>query len=152
MKLPLRRAFLVLLTVFLISCSGGSGSSSASVDVFFNNADGTISPVISAELATTPEERSLGLMYRKSMPERGGMLFVFPENQDLAFWMKNTYLELDMVFIDSAKRVVNVVEKATPLTEEPRRSARPARYVLEILGGMASKWGIREGSEAHFDM
>lgn len=110
------------------------------------SADGHESPELNIEIADTPGARQLGLMYRKELKPTDGMLFIFPDDEKRSFWMKNTYVELDMVFIDDHGKVVNVVERATPLTETPRESAGPARYVLEILGGQASKWGIGANS------
>lgn len=116
------------------------------ISLTIKNDDGSGTPEISAEIANSASERQLGLMYRKELPETHGMLFVFPDDVPRAFWMKNTYVELDMVFIDSERKVVSIVERARPHTETPRKSLGPARYVLEIRGGLAAKWGIKPGS------
>ena len=100
---------------------------------------------IAAEVATSESARALGLMYRKEMGDDEGMLFVFPDEQPRSFWMKNTYVELDMVFLNSAKKVISIVERAVPLSETPRLSVGKAQYVLEIKGGRSKALGIREG-------
>ena len=94
------------------------------------------------ELATTHSERSRGLMFRRSMQPGWGMLFIYEDERPRSFWMKNTYIPLDMVFLDRRGEVVSVIEGADPLTLEPRRSEGAARYVLELQAGVASTEGI----------
>lgn len=120
----------------------------AGVHLHFVNPDKTESPKLTAELAVTRSEKQIGLMYRKSLAEDQGMLFIFPAEAPRSFWMKNTYVELDMVFLNAARDVVNVVERAIPLTESARSSTGPAKFVLEIGGGLAKKWGLAPGSKA----
>ena len=97
------------------------------------------------ELALDDAERARGLMYRRQMQDDWGMLFVYQRDQPLSFWMKNTYLPLDMIFINRAGEVVDILENVEPLTLEPRPSARPAAYVLELKAGMARREGIARG-------
>lgn len=99
------------------------------------------------EMAMTPEQQRLGLMNRSSLAANSGMLFVFPEPQPVAFWMKNTLIFLDMVFINAQGKVTNIVKEAKPLTEEPRPSDGDVRAVLEIAGGMSDKIGLRAGDQ-----
>lgn len=99
------------------------------------------------EWAVTPDERERGLMYRKSMPKDHGMLFDFQTEQSVAFWMRNTYLPLDMLFIDGAGTVKRIEHKATPLSDRFIPSGAPVRYVFEINGGMADTLGISEGDK-----
>ncbi len=113
----------------------------------FVHPDGSKSSEVTAELATTDGARRLGLMYRKQMAEDEGMLFIFPGETIRSFWMKNTYLELDMIFLDKDLKVVSIIERAVPLSESPRKSLKPATYVLELLGGQASALSIKVGSE-----
>lgn len=115
--------------------------------MYFLHPDGSKTSEISAELANTDSARRLGLMYRKEMAEDEGMLFIFPGEAIRSFWMKNTYLELDMIFIDKNFKVVSIIEKAVPLSESPRKSLKPATYVLELLGGQAEARAIAVGSE-----
>lgn len=97
------------------------------------------------EMATTPEARRTGLMFRPSMKEDWGMLFVYSDEEPQSFWMKNTRIPLDMVFVDAEGTVVNIVEAAEPETLKPRRSEGPARFVLELNGGVAGQSGIAPG-------
>jgi len=138
---------LLLLSVVLSACS----ESRASVELYFLNPDGTSSPKIQAEIARSEGERRLGLMYRKQMAANEGMLFIFPREAMRSFWMKNTYLELDMIFIDKDLKVVSVLKRAVPLSESPRKSEKPATYVLEVIGGQAEPMGIRTGSKLQIE-
>ena len=103
------------------------------------------------ELAITPEEQSRGLMYRTEMRDDWGMLFVYAHDQNLSFWMKNTLISLDMIFVDTKGDVVGVVEEATPETTTPRGVGEPSRYVLEINGGLASQHDIERGTTMSLD-
>jgi uncharacterized membrane protein (UPF0127 family) len=89
-------------------------------------------------------------MFRRELPEDRGMVFVFPEQQIQSFWMKNTLIPLDMVFVSQDGTVVGVVENAAPLTEEPRSVGIPSLYVLEFAAGAAKKFGISSGSKVKF--
>lgn len=99
----------------------------------------------SVELATTEAEREKGLMYRKSLPEGQGMLFDFQRDQEVGFWMKNTYIPLDMIFIRSDGRIWRIAENTEPLSERIVPSNGPVRAVLEVIGGTARKLGIAPG-------
>jgi uncharacterized protein len=99
----------------------------------------------SVELATNTAERAVGLMYRKELPEGRGMLFDFHDDQPVQFWMHNTYISLDMIFIAGDGRVVRVAENAKPMSDELIPSGRPVRAVLEVIGGTARKFGIAAG-------
>lgn len=102
------------------------------------------------ELAQTPVERQVGLMFRRQMDELVGMLFVFDAMSVHSFWMRNTYLPLDMLFIDDAGVVVGIVENAEPLTESPRTVGKPSQYVLELNAGTCRRLGIRAGHQFTF--
>lgn len=97
------------------------------------------------ELATDDKQRARGLMYRRSILPDWGMLFVYGANRELSFWMKNTYIPLDMVFIDQRGVVVGILEGVPPLTLDPRTVGKPARYVLELGSGIAAKSGLKAG-------
>jgi len=97
------------------------------------------------EVADTNEERMRGLMYRLDMKADWGMLFIYPASGMRSFWMKNTYLPLDMPFIDQSGRIVNILANVEPLTLEPRPSTGPARYVLELNAGMAKARRLEPG-------
>ena len=99
----------------------------------------------SVELATNAAERAVGLMNRKELPEGRGMLFDFHDDQPVQFWMHNTYIPLDMIFIAGDGRVVRVAENAKPMSDDLIPSGRPVRAVLEVIGGTARKFGIALG-------
>ncbi len=104
--------------------------------------------VYSVELALTPEAQAQGLMFRESLPPRHGMLFVFSEPGVHKFWMKNTMIPLDMVWMDAAGKVLFVSADTPPCKADPCASYGPdgpAAQVLEIAGGMASREGIQPG-------
>lgn len=101
---------------------------------------------VRVELAQTDAERVRGLMYRTELAADAGMLFVFPFDAEHSFWMKNTYIPLDMIFIGSDLRVVGVVADAEPLTTTSRTCGLPSRYVLEINAGLAARHGITPGT------
>jgi hypothetical protein len=106
-----------------------------------------------AELAVSPEEKARGLMFRENLPAGHGMLFVFDREGFHPFWMKNTLLTLDIIWLDSRKRVVHIEAGVPPCRVDPCRLYRPANpglYVLEIVGGAAAGSGIRLGDQLHF--
>jgi uncharacterized membrane protein (UPF0127 family) len=106
---------------------------------------------IRVEVARTDSERERGLMYRNHLDPDAGMLFIFDRDAPLTFWMKNTFIALDMVFIDSDRHVVGIVENAVPETETPRRVQGDSRYVLEVGGGLTRQWGVERGSTVDFE-
>jgi uncharacterized membrane protein (UPF0127 family) len=97
------------------------------------------------EVVSTPEKMAQGLMYRKSLPEDAGMLFDYGRPQPTSFWMKNTLIPLDMIFIAADGRIVNIHERAVPLSLDPIPSQGPVRGVLEVNGGTVAKLGIKPG-------
>ena len=105
---------------------------------------------IQLEVASEPSQRERGLMYRKEMPNMHGMLFIYPIDDQHTFWMKNTFISLDMIFISSRRRVVGLVERPTPLSTASVGVDTPSRYVLEVNGGFAKEHSIREGCQVEF--
>jgi uncharacterized membrane protein (UPF0127 family) len=99
----------------------------------------------SVEVMRDDNQRARGLMYRRSMPKDRGMLFDFKREEPVSMWMKNTYLPLDMVFIDRSGRVVNVAENAEPLSERIIPSGAPVLAVLELNAGVAREIGLKVG-------
>jgi len=98
------------------------------------------------EIADTPQERSKGLMYRRSLPRRAGMLFVYEVPQRASFWMKNTLIELDLLFADSSGKITHVHHQAIPGDLTPIPGGGAVFAVLEINGGLARRYGITVGS------
>jgi uncharacterized protein len=101
---------------------------------------------IEAQLAQTPEQRQIGLMWRKSMPAHEGMLFVFEQASQQCFWMKNTLLPLTAAFVDDDGTIVNL-EDMKPQTTNPHCSVKPVRYVLEMNQGWFAKKNIKAGAK-----
>ena len=102
------------------------------------------------EVAATPKAQQLGLMHRESMPADHGMIFVFPDERPLSFWMKNTLIPLDMIFIGADWRIAGIVENAEPKTLTSREVPAPSQYVLEIGGGLSALYGIHAGQVVDF--
>jgi uncharacterized membrane protein (UPF0127 family) len=98
------------------------------------------------ELADSPAEQQQGLMWRGSMPADHGMIFDFGQADARSFWMKNTYIPLDIIFIRDDGRILSVAQNTTPLSEAPVPSFGAARAVLEINAGLSEKLGIAPGN------
>ena len=98
-----------------------------------------------AEVAATPDQRTIGLMYRFSLPADHGMLFVFPQPQPLSFWMRNTYIPLSIAYIDVEGRILNVVEMA-PRSDATHPSRGEALYALEMRKGWFADKGVGPGT------
>lgn len=106
--------------------------------------------VVQVELADTPEKRERGLMFRKELADGHGMLFLFDEEAEHSFWMKDTLIPLDLIFVDTAGRVTGIVARARPLTLEPRIGG-PSRVVLEVPGGWAAANGVKVGDRMRIE-
>jgi uncharacterized membrane protein (UPF0127 family) len=106
--------------------------------------------MVTVERAITPQQHAHGLMDRTTMPENHGMLFIFDKEQTRTFWMKNTPLPLDMIFINRDKKVVGIVENAEPQTLSPRAVAELSLYVLEVHGGWSKRNKVTPGCQVQF--
>ena len=109
--------------------------------------------VVAVEIAADDERRAQGLMYRDRIDPGHGMLFLFPQENVLSFWMKNTRIPLDMIFIDSQRRIAGIVENAAPCKFDPCPSYGTndiSRYVLEVGGGQAKAHGLKKGDVLQF--
>ncbi len=107
------------------------------------------------EIAQTPAEHTQGLMYRESLPEDSGMLFIFDRDSSRSFWMKNTLLPLDIIFINSSFHVVSIAERVQPCTANPCQtypSLAPAMFVVEVNGGLSEQSGITPGTRVDFNI
>jgi hypothetical protein len=105
------------------------------------------------EVADTDATRNAGLMFRQSLGPRRGMLFDYGEIRvGVAFWMKDTLIPLDIIFIDGAGRIVRIETMATPKSEEPIPAGAPVRAVLELAGGTASRLGIGAGDSVRHEI
>src|SRR5450631_562612 len=101
--------------------------------------------VFSVEMATTEEEKTTGLMYRKELADGKGMLFDFSPEQQVSMWMKNTFISLDMIFIRADGRILRIAENTEPLSTRIIPSGGLAKGVLEVIAGTAKKYGIEPG-------
>ena len=143
--MPRIAAFLTFFALFL--AAGASAQlqsyekSTASIQTAGGKRDFTI------ELALTPAQQAQGLMFRREMAPDAGMLFVFPDSREQTFWMKNTFLPLDMIFIKPDGTILSIAERAVPLTETPVPSHGSAKAVLEVNGGTAARLGIKPGDK-----
>ena len=106
---------------------------------------------VTVEVAATPSQQSLGLMYRKELGASAGMLFVFDSTVEHPFWMKNTVLPLDMIYLGDDRRVVGIVKDAVPFTTTSRTVKVASRYVLEVNAGFSDKHGVATGDQVTFE-
>jgi len=127
----------LLLLVLLVSCAQGPA-------ILFEDA------TFALELVETPKEKEQGLMFRESLPKNQGMLFIFEDEARRMFWMKDTLIPLDMIFLNEGLEVVDVKNDVQPCKKDPcpRYISKPARYVLEINSGLARTHGIEVGKTA----
>ena len=133
--------FLVFLMIFLANCAKKSNQISIS--------SGERLIKVNVEIADDNYERQQGLMFRESLNENNGMVFVFEDENFQSFWMKNTLIPLDIIFIDKNFKIVDI-KNAMPCNEDPCAaydSAKPAKYVLEVNGGFAAKNSIEAGDK-----
>jgi len=140
-----RRRFLLALTLAwgLLAPFGGASALEKSA-LTIETATGA-KLRFQVELARTADEQAQGLMYRKSMAADAGMLFVYAQPREAGFWMKNTYLPLDMLFIEPDGRIERIHANAEPLSTAPIDGPVKTKAVLEINGGAAARLGIRPG-------
>ena len=131
------------LSTLALTLAGLSGCRSSGPLAVIHTASGPVR--VTLEVASTPDALAKGLMYRNALPDGHGMLFVFTADADHRFWMKNTLIPLDMLFIAADGRVVGIHADATPLSTAQVGVGRPSRFVLEVPGGYAARRGIATG-------
>jgi hypothetical protein len=155
------RAFALLALCSLAACRATAGGEAhadtsknavqaAKVAQVILSAPGQDDVTVAIEVAKTSAERQQGLMYRKDLDPNAGMLFLFERPQQLTFWMHNTLVPLDMLFITSEWRVLGVVENATPLTDSSRSVPGMSQYVLEVNAGFARRHGLGAGTSVRY--
>jgi uncharacterized protein len=176
-NVPVRRYLLVLLMLFpLFSCrypdqnltdkkaevseksnfrqsQGFSGEQEFIKEgelVFLGKNDGGKITKIDVEIADNPYEWERGLMYRHSMPKSSGMLFIFRRPQLLSFWMRNTYIPLDIIFVDVSMRIVTIHKNTQPLSEKQLFSNVAVKYAVEVNAGFCDRYGIKKGDYIRF--
>ena len=144
----MRRCLLVLLSALCVlglSVAGAAGQLAAAELQPLEIASKSGVHVFAVELASTPQEQATGLMFRRELPEGRGMLFDFHRDQPTSFWMKNTYIPLDMILIRGYGRILRIAENTVPLSETLIPSGGPVRAVLEVIAGTAKRLGIAPG-------
>jgi len=147
--MTIRRRFFLIAAVFVLAAClapallraqlASFGKSELTIDTAGGKQHFTI------EEAKTPQQMTQGLMYRRSMPADAGMLFEYEHPQPAAFWMKNTLIPLDMLFIGADGAVLDIHERAVPLSLDPIGTDEPVLAVLELNGGAVSRLGIKRG-------
>jgi len=109
--------------------------------------DGTTDPIVQLDIELADDEvsRVKGLMYRQKMEEDQGMLFIMENNEPQSFWMLNTYISLDIIYVGADKKIVSIQRNTTPKSTDPVPSGAPAKYVLEVLAGYADRHELQVG-------
>lgn len=138
-----RLLFGLFFALLCLSPLGATGAELQKIQVVTK----TGTHVFAVELATNDEERARGLMYRREMPAGQGMLFDFFREQELGFWMKNTYIPLDIIFIRADGTIRRIAANTEPLSDVNIPSGGPVQAVLEINGGLSKKLGIEPGDK-----
>ncbi len=151
-----RKQFLLLI-LFLTAVIAGAVyanhiyEESSLLSIHFVSADGKKTPEYKLSVAATEVERGKGLMYVKEMPRDRGMLFVFPTKEQRSFWMKNTYIPLDMIFLGENLEVVGLLENVPVLNSESRKVDKPSKFVVELNGGSLKPFAVGPGWKAVFN-
>lgn len=117
---------------------------------FTDAASGDTLAIIGIEIADNDQRRARGLMFRRTLPQDAGMLFIQDAEEIQSFWMKNTYIPLDMVFVNADKEIVTIQANTAPLREWNYVSTKPALYVVEVNAGFCRRNGIEEGDKIGF--
>ncbi len=141
--------FLAILMFSFLTLAAARASSLDKADLAVVEAGGQTFH-FQVEIAKTPEQQERGLMFRKEMADDAGMIFPQDSDRVMSFWMKNTYIALDMLFVESDGRISHIKPDATPLTETTIPSGGPIRAVIELNGGIAAKLGIHVGDKVVF--
>ncbi len=136
--------FLLIVALSVSAAAGAWAQATQTTPLYVEDASTQAQSVFSVELALTDAQRQKGLMYRKSLADNEGMLFIFRNEALRSFWMRNTYVPLDIIFVKADGTFINIVE-AEPLTDDQRRSSSPAKAVLEIRRGLSKELGIEAG-------
>jgi uncharacterized membrane protein (UPF0127 family) len=149
---------LVLISFFFNQCQKSNQNQVREQNVLFKN-EGKLSILnnekktlaeFKIEIADSPYERQTGLMYRDKLEKQHGMLFVFENSELRGFYMKNTLIPLDLIFIDEYYEIIHIHSKATPYETASISSQLPAKYVFEINGGLSEQIGIQKGMKIKY--
>jgi len=138
------------IAVFAILVAASPALANTCAENMIELRSGGVQAQFEIELAVTPAEQAEGLMFRENMPQFSGMLFIYEREQRVSFWMKNTLIPLDMLFIDSTGTVQRIKENATPEDTTPIPGGDNIQYVLEINGGMSQMLGLSDEVEVRY--
>lgn len=157
---PLLLLFAFLTGVLFVRCSNEEPSNNTKKklertlhferNIVFLSTKGDTLTTIKAAVADNDEERNQGLMDVKNLPKDKGMLFIFEDNQPRSFWMANTPLPLDIIFVNEHYEIVRIYHNAQPFSEKSLPSEQPAKYVIETNGGFSVSHDIQEGMKVSF--
>ncbi len=114
--------------------------------VEFLNSEGVVLKSITVEIADTPEAMSRGLMWRTGLDDTMGILFIYEDVRELAFWMRNTPTPLDIIFVSEGGRVINIAADTKPMSDRRYYSRGLAKYVVEVVSGFCARYGVVEGT------
>ena len=151
---------IIILSLTMANCQSKKSTQATSTDMTTDvqfrkdgelkflegNSDKLLSK-INIEVAKTPDQEQQGLMYRRSMADSLGMLFVFDVEEQQSFWMKNTYIPLDIIYVSANKEIVSIAANCKPLSEESIPSNGLTKYVVEVNGGYAAEKGLKKGDK-----
>jgi hypothetical protein len=140
-----RRSFFLTLFVVLLQVSACQAQPQVTIAT-----EGGRELTFQVEVADTPAKRELGLQYRRDLAVDRGMIFLFPAESAHSFWMKNTPIPLDMIFIGKDRKIVGIVEQAVPFSTDSRSVPGASQFVLEINGGLSKSYGIKAGDTVRF--
>lgn len=129
----------------VLPASGNGPQFTKGGELLFFSKTGRKRITIDIEIPTTREEQTRGLMYRRKMADTEGMLFVHNISKGFFFWMKNTYIPLDMIFADKGMRIIQIEKNTKPLSEEPIFVPMKAQYTIEVNAGFCDRHGIKTG-------
>ena len=143
------RILLLCFVMLLAACTSedappDDGTFAVDGTLSFVRADGSVIRTIEIEIAEDEASRQRGLMHRRQMTLNQGMLFLFPAPDNLKFWMANTPMPLDIMFVGADSQIVNIAKRTKPLSRENVTSTGLAQYVVEVRGGFSDRFGIDE--------
>jgi len=128
-------------------------TSPAAIDgtLTFHDEDGKVLSSITIEIAETLETQTTGLMHRKTLHPTHGMLFIFDVPEIKSFWMDQTYIPLDLIFVDADKQIVHIIENTTPHSKEGMSSREPVLYTVEVNAGFVKRFGLHNAYSIHWE-
>jgi hypothetical protein len=140
-----------IFSVFLLAAfSAGAASCRAQPRVVVATQSGK-EIAVAVEVAGTPAKRELGLQFRRQLDEDRGMIFLFPSERELSFWMKNTPISLDIIFINAERKIVGILPRAVPFSTDSLSVQAPSQFVLEVNGGYSQRNGVSVGDSVRFE-